>query len=128
MGRTRQFDTDAVVSHWNRVFRVLTEEPRRQLLLSLLDIPPSAWVDLPNAAQSRHYHGTRRNLRIELQHSHLPALAEADYVEWRDSPFEARRGPNFDEVGVVLDIIIAAADADADGDLRGFMEGHPRHD
>jgi hypothetical protein len=104
-------ETTDVSERWDRVFRVLSQEPRRELVLSLADRSESEWVALPDAALSRHYPESREKLRITLRHKHLPALADNGYVVWRESPLEARRGPNFDELEAVLGVITASVES-----------------
>jgi hypothetical protein len=92
----------SVDERWNRVFRVLSSEPRRKLALSLRAVEPSEWVELPDAALSTHYDGTHDEMRVELRHKHLPLLEDAGYVRSRTVPLAASRGPEFDELDSVL--------------------------
>lgn len=41
-------------------------------------------------------------LKAELQHIHLPRLAEAGYIDWDAETQTVRRGPNFNEVAPLL--------------------------
>lgn len=99
-----------VVDRWNRAFLALSQEPRRELLLSLTNEPASVWIPLPDAALSPHYSGSREDLRISLQHQHLPHLADHGYIVWEDSPFEVRQGPHFGEIEAILRAIITSSD------------------
>lgn len=110
MGGSESADGIPVARRWNRVFRVLSREPRRQVALALSDRPRDAWVPLPEGAWSPHFAGSRDELLTVLTHQHLPVLAEAEYVRWRTSPFEVTRGPNFDELAVVLDAVSTRVD------------------
>lgn len=74
---------------------------------------------LPDAAMSRHFGGTMDELRVFLRHHHLPALADAGFVEWGESPFEATRGRNFHEVETVLEAVVSAADELPDQMVEG---------
>lgn len=103
-------DDHSVADRWDRAFRTLSQQPRRQLLLSLSNASPTAWLELPEAALSSHYEGTRRALCIELRHHHLPALSDVGYVQWDDEAFEVSRGPNFREAAAVLAALVSAAD------------------
>lgn len=94
---------------WDQVLRLMSHEPRRRLILALSEEEPTASVELPDAADSPHITMTRRDLSTTLHHHHLPALADADYVWWRSSPFEAGRGPNFEEAAAVIGMILSYA-------------------
>lgn len=110
MSLTNPSDDVDVADRWDQAFRVLSQEPRRQLLISLTDKPASVWVQLPDAALSSHYQGTQDDLRIALYHQHLPLLAEHGYVVWEESPFEARQGPKFKEVEAIIRAVMAFGD------------------
>lgn len=42
---------------------------------------------------------------VELYHAHLPKLAEAGYIEWDADTQTIRRGPNFDEIAPLLQLM-----------------------
>lgn len=107
-------DPEDVADRWNRAFHALSQEPRRKLLISLINKPASEWVSLPDAALSSHYSGNREDLRIELCHQHLPLLKEKGYVDWRDSPFGAKKGPRFEEIEAIIRAIMTFGDALSD--------------
>lgn len=109
----------SVSDRWDRVFRVLSSEPRRKLILTLRDRCPSNPVTLPDAALSPHYAGTPEEMRVELVHKHLPLLEETGYVTWTSSPFEAARGPDFGEVDAVMGRIVSAPAELPDQLVRG---------
>ena len=44
-------------------------------------------------------------LKAELQHIHLPKLAEAGYIDWDAEIQTIRRGPNFNEIASLLRLI-----------------------
>lgn len=94
-----------VIERWNAVFETLSAEPRRQLVVSLLDAPKGETVSLPESARNPNVPVVLEELRLELIHRHLPLLAEHGFVDWQEDPFVASRGPRFDEVAVVLETI-----------------------
>ncbi|WP_290818775.1 hypothetical protein [Halovivax sp.] len=98
-----------VIERWDRVFRAVSSEPRRQLVVSLLDAPAGESVALPEGAISATVPDEPRDLRRSLRHRHLPLLADAGFVEWSADPFVASRGPRFDEVAVVFERLHAGA-------------------
>ena len=100
---------ERVSENWDAVFRSLSAEPRRQLVVSLLDAPPGGSVPLPESAAMAARESDPDALRAELYHVHLPILAENGYVDWETDPLVAFRGPNFEEVAVVFDALHSAA-------------------
>ena len=109
MPEYRQQDPELVVRRWDRVFDALSAEPRRQLVDALLDVPDGGWVQLPDAAVNPAIETSLERLRLELQHQHLPLLADGGYVEWERTPFSVTRGPRFNEVRIVFDGLYANA-------------------
>ena len=45
------------------------------------------------------------NGEIALTHSHLPKLADAGYIEWDRDTGEISKGPRFDEIEPLLELI-----------------------
>ena len=97
-----------VVERWNRVFTALAAEPRRQLVVALLDAAGDP-VSLPESAVNPNVPVDGDELRARLRHHHLPLLADHEYVQWDEQPFEARRGPRFEEVAVVMRTLQSSA-------------------
>ena len=102
-------DAERVSENWDTVFRSLSAEPRRQLLVSLLDAPPDQSVPLPESAAMPDCPTDPDVLRAELHHVHLPMLAETDFITWGTDPLVASRGPRFDEVAGVFDALHSTA-------------------
>lgn len=98
-----------VIQKWDRVFEAAAAEPRRQLILSLLDAGPDQSVPLPESAISPTVPAEPEALRQELFHCHLPMLADKGFVEWEHEPFVATRGPQFDEIAAVFEAIQSSA-------------------
>ncbi len=99
-----------VIERWNRVFSACSAEPRRQIVVSLLDQPADNAVALPESSINPNVVPDPEAQRRELIHKHLPKLADMEYVEWDTDPFVARRGPRFDEVAVVFEALHSYAD------------------
>lgn len=45
-------------------------------------------------------------LRTLLYHSHLPKLADMGYIEWSPDEGTVRRGPHFDEIEPLLNLLV----------------------
>lgn len=98
-----------VAENWDAVFRCLSAEPRRQLVVSLLNTPSGESVPLPESAAMPNGCAEPDVLRRDLFHVHLPLLAEHGFVTWDADPLVAARGPRFDEVAVVFEALHAEA-------------------
>lgn len=100
---------EGVTEKWDRVFRAVAADPRRQIVGSLLDTDEGASVSLPAAALNPNVSRDVETLRRELYHTHLPMLEEMAFVHWDTDPFVASRGPDFEEVAIVFDALQAKA-------------------
>lgn len=118
MSTERTFAQD-VAARWDEVFRAVSVEPRRQLIAALMDAPPDGQVDLPAAAESPLISADRERLSIQLRHNHLPLLEDLGFVRWSNDPFHAERGPDFDEVAIVLESLYDNASRIPDGLVNG---------
>jgi hypothetical protein len=112
-------NAEQVSENWDTVFRSISAEPRRQLLVSLLDAPPDQSVPLPESAAMPNCPSDPDVRRVELYHAHLPMLAEMDFITWETDPLVASRGPRFDEVAVVFDALHSTADSIPDSLVVG---------
>lgn len=108
-----------VSENWDAVFRCLSAEPRRQLVVSLLDAPSDESVPLPESAAMPNVPSDPALLRRALHHVHLPMLAENEFVTWDADPLVAARGPRFDELAVVFDALHSTASSIPDSLVVG---------
>lgn len=95
---------------WNQVFKAIAAEPRRQLLISLGESQPNRSVPLPDSAMAPAVSADPQRLKQELCHTHLPMLADLQFVEWETSPLVASRGPRFHEVDFVFEALQSSAE------------------
>lgn len=98
-------DTGEMIERWNRVFRALTAEPRRQTIVALMEAPSDRWLPLPEAANPSYDLMDPERLYVELVHQHLPLLAEHGFVRWEREPLQVKRGPSFEEVAIVFEAL-----------------------
>lgn len=104
---------------WDRVFRCLASEERRQIVFSLAEPEFNEWQPLPDAAVSPNIAQDLDQLEIRLQHEHLPYLADNSYVVWNEDPFTVRQGPKFQELISVLDILAESSSRLPDQFIQG---------
>lgn len=73
---------------------------RRQLLLELRENNPHG--ELPTGSL-----GTRppNHLAVEMTHLHLPKLDDYGFVEWDRGTGTVLRGPRFEEVAPLLEVV-----------------------
>jgi len=109
MTQPRYRNGKQIIGRWNDVFEALSAEPRRQLVVSLLDAEPSESVPLPESAVNPNVPPDAETLRRELHHHHLPKLADLEFVTWDRHPLVASRGPRFDEAAVVFEALHSTA-------------------
>ncbi|SDR00974.1 hypothetical protein [Natronobacterium texcoconense] len=116
-------DSKRSVERWDDVFEALAAEPRRRLVVSLLDEPTGRRISLPDAATLDSMTGReRRAFALALKHRHLPVLSDRGFVDWTTDPFCAQRGWRFDEVAAVVDALESNG-----GELPlSLLEGCPR--
>ncbi|ADD04171.1 uncharacterized protein Nmag_0584 [Natrialba magadii ATCC 43099] len=118
-------DGGDVRDQWDQLLRVLSAQPRRQIIVSLLDAPADQRLPLPAAALTSHSAEDSERLVIELQHSHLPVLARAGYIRWEQEPLSVQRGPRFSEPAAVMGLLQGSADRLPDTLAReGLVESY----
>ncbi|MFD1562424.1 hypothetical protein ACFR99_02420 [Haloarchaeobius amylolyticus] len=94
---------------WDRVFAVLSAEPRRRIVDELIDVPAGESIPLPEAVADRSASSAADRVRVQLCHHHLPLLEAEGVVHWESDPLRAYRGPDFEQVSVVLESLHANA-------------------
>ena len=86
-------------------FAALASEPRRNLLVALLDensqdaaVHASEDVDA-GALKTKH------RLQTVMYHSHLPMLVDSGFIEWNTDTQEILKGQQFEEIRPLLECI-----------------------
>lgn len=93
-GREIEVDVDQVIE-------ALADGYRRQLLAELRERNPHGEVPTENLGG-----GTGEELAIEMVHVHLPRLAENEFIEWDRRSGTVARGPRFQELVPLLDLLV----------------------
>lgn len=117
MTETRFENGRHAIEKWDDVFTVLDAEPRRQIVVALLDADRPA--PLPESAINPNAPADPAQLRVELYHKHLPMLAEYGFVEWETDPLLVEPGPRFEEVAAVFEALHAHVDSIPDSLVVG---------
>lgn len=87
-------------------FRALASKQRRRLLLALLDESPQSDTDLRLPDDVQVDAGKRDVLELEYYHVHLPLLEQMGFIEWDQEDQRIERGPNYDEIAPLLELLV----------------------
>jgi len=81
----------------------LAHAQRRRLLISLLDHNPQN--DSPELSYVPGERSDTVERLIEMEHAHLPKLVEYEFIEWDREKNEVAKGPKFDEIRPLLELL-----------------------
>jgi len=85
-------------------FEALANTHRRRLLVALLDHNPQRdGVHVPEDIHEGEI--ALEALQEEFYHSHLPRLEEAGFIGWNRDTHEVVKGPRFDEIRPLLELM-----------------------
>lgn len=90
-------------------FDALSNPHRRRLLVALLEHNPQR----DDAVRPEDIHEGEKALEVlreGLFHIHLPKLEEAGFIEWNRDTHEVVKGPEFDEIRPLLELMQDHAD------------------
>jgi DNA-binding transcriptional ArsR family regulator len=103
MSHARVSDAEAGVT-LDRLFDVLAQSARRRILRTLAERGVGTGPALDRAALASDAEDGESS-EIELVHVHLPKLDDAGLVEWDREAGTVTRGPNFDRVRPVVELL-----------------------
>ena len=86
----------------DNLFDALTSIHRRRILVALLDHNPQPAPDLTDGPWETP---AEKTSLLTERHVHLPKLAEYGYIEWAPSEQEITRGPRFEKIRPVLELL-----------------------
>ncbi|WP_236044910.1 hypothetical protein [Haloarcula nitratireducens] len=92
-------------SNMDRVLDMFAKRQRRLILFALQDGATKHESDFVFRGA-----GSADDPQLQLIHTHLPKLAEAGYIEWHRETGEVSKGPRYDEIEPLLDLIENHAD------------------
>ena len=90
----------------DRLLHILANKYRRRLLVALLEHNPQ---DEKNPLAETEGDDIE-SLKIAMIHSHLPKLEEAGFIEWDRERHAVRKGPRFDQIRPLLELMQSHAD------------------
>jgi hypothetical protein len=100
----------SAIDRWDQLYHALSSLERRMVLYSLKGAPRERRLPLPEAAMGPQTAMDAKDVSIHLIHTHLPMLADAGYVRWEREPFCVQRGPYFEEVELVFELVFDSID------------------
>mgnify|MGYP002762999200 CR=1 FL=1 len=81
----------------------LADIQRRKLLTSLLEHNPQD--DTPTVVVDSDSETDAVERLVTMQHVHLPKLADYGFIEWNKDTNEVMKGPKFDEIRPLLELL-----------------------
>ena len=90
--------------NWETILESLADPYRRQLLVALLEHNPQA-DDEPDPLNVTTAADEPAVLETELVHHHLPKLEQNGYIYWNREANEISRGPDWDDIGPILELL-----------------------
>ncbi|WP_076433391.1 DUF7344 domain-containing protein [Haladaptatus litoreus] len=93
----------------------LSNKYRRRLLSALLEHNPQDDGDTQIPADVTIEDEDVENLKIQMTHTHLPKLADAGFIEWDRETNQVRKGPRFEEIRPLVQLIHNHRDELPDG-------------
>jgi hypothetical protein len=81
----------------------LSNVHRRKLLMALLESNPQD--DLPRVSSADEGESEAMEHLIRMHHVHLPKLVEYGFIEWDQEKEEVTKGPAFDEIKPLLNLL-----------------------
>jgi len=83
----------------------LADRQRRVLLLALLESNPQEDDLVASKTDGGTDEGDEIDLLVRMHHVHLPKLEDYGFVEWDRDAGEVTRGPRFEEVAPLLELL-----------------------
>ncbi|WP_458190806.1 hypothetical protein [Haladaptatus sp. NG-WS-4] len=85
--------------------KILADTDRRQLLVALLeyDSLDEGYSQIP--AEVTNSDERESQLSLQMTHIHLPKLDDADIIEWNRDAYAVRKGPRFDEIRPLVQMV-----------------------
>jgi predicted transcriptional regulator len=85
------------------MINALANGQRRKLLIALLEHNPQDDSPVVIAGSEGETDAVER--LVMMQHAHLPQLVEYGFIEWNRDTHEVMKGPTFDEIRPLLELL-----------------------
>ncbi|WP_440769445.1 DUF7344 domain-containing protein [Natronorubrum sp. DTA28] len=92
----------------NELFEVLSKADRRRILTALANANPRHEAEFAPRDFTSDEQG--KDALTRLHHAHLPKLDEAGFIEWNRSSKTITRGPRFDKIAPVIELMTTHGD------------------
>lgn len=106
-----EFDVHTLTAE--NAFTLFADPYRRRLLLTILDHNPEDEAAIPEAIATDQEE--LEALLVKMHHVHLPKLESHDVIEWDRHKNVVRKGPAFDELRPLLELVDEHRDELPDG-------------
>ena len=94
----------------DEAFSALSNVHRRRVMMSLAEHNPQKDTSIHVPEDVHVGEKELDDLQIELYHTHLPQLEEAGFIRWKKDEHEIVKGPRFEEVRPVVELIANSTD------------------
>jgi hypothetical protein len=88
----------------------LSNRYRRRLLVAMLEHNPQDDDDPQVPDDVTYQDENLEELMREMRHTHLPKLADAGFIDWNRETNALRKGPKFEEIRPLLELMENHAD------------------
>lgn len=87
------------------MFDALSDRYRRRVLVALLQHNPQEDDDTQVPDDVALDDEDLEELLIQMRHVHLPKLADSGFIEWDQETNSVRKGPQFEEIRPLLELM-----------------------
>ena len=92
----------------DELFEALSRPSRRRILTALAEADPRDEAEFASGDFTSD--ARRQEVSMRLHHTHLPKLEEAGFIEWGTDSKTITRGPRFDEIAPLVELMSAHRD------------------
>jgi len=96
-------DNVGQTSSFDDMVSALADVQRRKLLVALLEHNPQD--DTPVVVADSESDADAVERLVTMQHVHLPKLVDYGFIEWNEETHEVTKGPKFDEIRPLLELL-----------------------